>query len=100
MEPYYNSSYGTGFEGILNYTNELVNGWFITAFLAFVWIASLFVMSKGEWKMSSSVGFASLLCFILAMIFKLFLDVSNLVLYIFIILIAISIAWSIMDRSN
>jgi lysylphosphatidylglycerol synthetase-like protein (DUF2156 family) len=99
MEPYYNASVdGTGFEGILHYSNSLVDGWLATCFLAFIWIAAVFVMSKGEWKLSNCIGFASLLVFIIGMIFSLFMDVSNYILYISAVLVAISIAMAVKDK--
>jgi len=50
-EPYYNlSEHGPGMEGFVNYANVLVNGWLSILFILFIWLATIYVGSKSEWK--------------------------------------------------
>ena len=58
VEPYYNLSYGTGFEGFINYANVIVDGWLVNAFLILIFSLSMFVLSKSEWKMSGILSFS------------------------------------------
>jgi hypothetical protein len=88
VEPYYNLSYGRGFEGFLNYGNELVGGWLANVFLFLIFIVSVSALSKSEWKMSSVLSFSFFMCFIASIIMKLFMAGSDYV----IILLAIGIA--------
>jgi hypothetical protein len=100
-EPYYDSSYGTGFEGFLNYANILVNGWFVNVFLALIWIVTVYTLSKSEWKMPGILSFAFFITFITAMIMRLFITSMNeLVLFMLGVGLAISVFWAvIMDRT-
>lgn len=91
MEPYYNISYGQGFGGVINYTNTLVDGYLVMAFVAFLYIIIMFVGSKGEWKLSGVSAVASLLCLITAMGFRLITTVNDLVIYASALILAISV---------
>lgn len=81
-EPYFNSSYGLGLEGFLNYTNLLIDGWLVTAFLAFIWIVVFYVMSKSGWEGVSAAGFAFLVSFIGSLFFALFTTISSYTIFI------------------
>ena len=52
-EGYYNISYGQGMEGVLNYVNEITDGFFASFFIIFIFIVSTYTLSKSEWKMNS-----------------------------------------------
>lgn len=88
---FYNISYGEGMEGIMNYVNEITNTWFANFFLLFIFIVTLFTLSKSEWKMNSVLTFSFLLIFITSMILRLFLRVNALIMYVAIIGLAITV---------
>lgn len=99
MEPYYNATLnGQGLTGFLSYSNDLVGGLMSVAFLAMVWIVVMVVGMKGEHKASSVLGFASLICFIIGMIMQTFMTVNPIALFVFAILIAISLAWGAVSK--
>lgn len=95
LEPYYNSSYGLGIEGILNYTNELVDGYFILAFLAFIWGVTYMGTSKANYNEPACLAFAFLLTFISSLFFTLFTTVSNYAIFLSAFGLAGSIFWMI-----
>lgn len=96
-QPYYNASYGNGLEGFMNYANLLVDGWMVNAFLFFVFTISVYVLNKSEWKTSGVVSFSFFMCFITALIFRLFTVVNEMTMFIIIIGLAGSIFWSILN---
>jgi len=98
MEPYYNLSYGTGLEGLVNYSNLLVDGWFSTLFLAFVWIAATFVLSKSEWKMPGIMAFASFVTLILAWVLTTVTAVGDYWIFLLAIMTAGFTAWAVLDN--
>jgi hypothetical protein len=100
-EPYYNASlHGNGFEGLINYANVLVDGWFVNAFLITMFIISVYVLSKSEWKISGVLSFSFFLCFLTAIIFKIFTAVNEMVIFMIGIGLAGSIFWSIISRDS
>ena len=99
-EPIFNSTYGNGFEGLLNYSNELVGGMFVNAFLFVVFVITTYVLSKSEWKMSAVLSFSFFVCLLIAMIFKLFTTVAEAVIFILIIGLAGSVLWSIISAKE
>lgn len=99
VEPYYNNSAGLGYEGFLNYANILTEGWFVNAFLALIWFVTVYVLTeKAQWKLPASSAFGFFIIFITAMIFKLFTQVNELVMFIIIIGMAGSIFWAIITE--
>ena len=100
MENYYNSSNGLGFEGLLNYSNTLTDGWFSSIFLLSMWIVMTYVLSKSEWKLTGIVAFSSFVTLMMAMVLKLFTTIPEQVIFILITLIAGSLAWAIIDSNN
>lgn len=100
VEPYYNSSYGLGLEGIMNYTDGLVSGWFSILFLCAMWIVMTIGFSKSEWKMPGIMAFTSFVTLIIAMLMKLFMTVGDQVIFILIIMTAGFTAWSIIDNNK
>ena len=99
-EAYWNSSYGNGLEGILNYSSVLTDGWFSLMFLSAIFIIILYVMSKSEWKMPGIIAFASFVTMILAWTMKLFMVVSEQFIFTLALLLAGSLAWSIISENN
>jgi hypothetical protein len=98
-EPYYNATaHGTGIEGFMNYANVLVDGWMATFFIVFIWLASVYVGSKSEWKLSGVVAFSFFLCLISAMIMRLFTIVNETVIFVCIFGIGVSIFWMVIER--
>lgn len=100
-EPYYNiTEYGQGMEGFLNYANLLVDTWFVNAFLMFVFIVSVYVLSKSEWKLPGVVSFSFFICLITSFIFRLFTVVNPLIIFILIAGLGVSIAWAIISEHS
>jgi len=82
--PYFNDSvYGTGLEGVANYTNEISNNFLIPAFLMAMYGISLFVFSKSGYKMGGGIFFISFLFFILSIVAQTFTTFSQLFIFIF-----------------
>ena len=98
--PYYNVSYGVGFEGIMNYVNEIVNTWFANLFLLFIFIVTFYTLSKSEWKMNSVLTYSFLVVFISAIIMRLFMRVNILIVYISILGLAITIFIGIWNKNK
>ena len=94
-EPYYNTSYGPGFEGFLNYGNLMIDGWFVNAFMAFIWIVIFFGLSKSNYDGTISIAFASFICLFGTIIISLFTSVSSYLIFLFAIGLAGSIGWAI-----
>jgi len=98
-EPYYNvTAHGTGIEGFMNYANVLVDGWMATGFILFIWLSSVYVGSKSEWKLSGVMAFSFFLCLISAMILRLFTIVNETVIFICIFGLGISIFWMVIEK--
>jgi len=95
IEPYYNSSYGPGIEGVLNYDNSLVNGYFVVAFLAFIWLVIYVGMSKAGYNEPTGTSFAFLLSLITSFFFALFTTVPTYVIFVLAVGLAGSIFWMI-----
>jgi len=100
VEPYFNSSYGSGMEGFLNYGNTLVDGWLVNAFLLVIFGVIAYVMNKGEWKLPTVMAFASFVTLMTAIMFKLFTDVSETMIFILIIVLGVSTLWSILSKQS
>ena len=100
-EPYFDSSYGTGLEGFLDYGNQLVSGWFVIAFLAVIWIVIVYTLSKSNWKMPAISSFAFFVTFITAIIMRLFITSMNeAIIFTLGVGLAGSIFWAVvMDRT-
>lgn len=99
-EPYYNISYGEGFNGVLNYSNTLVDGWLVNSFLITIYVVLMTVGIKSEWKSSNVSAVASLLCLITAIGLRLITDVNELTIYLSGIVLAISLAFSYIGRKT
>jgi len=98
-ESYYNASAdGLGIEGFLNWANLTVEGWLVSAFLFFIWLSSIYVLNKSEWKLSNVSAFSFFICLISSMIFNLFTTVNLMVIFIISFGLAGSILWSIIER--
>lgn len=100
VEPYYNSSYGLGVEGFMNYGNTLVDGWMVNGFLLVIFGIIAYVMNKGEWKIPTIMAFASLVTLLTAIIFKLFTDVSEMIIFLLIFVLGASVLWSILSKQS
>jgi len=100
VEPYYNSSYGSGMEGFMHYGNTLVDGWLVNAFLLIIFGIVTYVMNKGEWKTPTVIAFASMITLITAIIFKLFTDVSEMIIFLLIFVLGASVLWSILSKQS
>jgi len=100
MEPYFNMSYGTGVEGIINYCNELVGGLMGITFIVSLFVIMIYVLGKSEWKMSANLVFTSFICLLLSWILSLFIVMSEKFLYILAIILAFSVVWSIIENQS
>lgn len=99
-EPYYNLSYGTGLEGVMNYTNSLVNNMLGVTFIASLFIIMIYVLSKSEWKMSANIVFTSFTCLLLTWILGLFIVISERFLYVLALILAGSVIWSVIENQS
>lgn len=97
MGDYYNISYGQGFEGFLNWANGTTEGWLASAFLFFIYFASLFVLNKSTFKSSANSTFSFSIVLLAMMILKLFMNVNEIVTYVIIFGLGISIAWMVIE---
>ena len=98
-EAYYNATaHGTGIEGFLNYANVLVDGWFATMFIVFIWLSSVYVGSKSDWKLSGVMSFSFFLCLVSAMIMRLFTIVNETVIFVCIFGLGVSIFLMVIER--
>ena len=94
----YNATqYGTSIEGFLNWTNASVEGWFANLFLAFIFIATFYTLSKSEWKMNSCITFAFLFTFIISMIINLIMGVSSYITFVLVAGTVVSIIVQVMS---
>lgn len=100
VEPYYNLSYGTGLEGVANYTNSLVGNLLGVTFISSLFIIMVYVLSKSEWKMSANVVFSSFVCLLLSWILSLFITMPERFLYILALLLAGSVIWSVIENQS
>lgn len=100
MEPYYNTSFGTGFEGVLNYTNELVDGMLGVVFIASLFVIMMYVLSKSEWRMSASLVFTSFICMLLSWILSLMIAFNEYYLYAITIIFAGSVIYAVIDNQS
>ena len=101
--PFYNSSYGAGFEGVVNYANSITNYWMVPAYLMFIFLALVLVLSRREdrqYPMAAIIGYAFLAVGLAGMIFKLMTYVSEYFIYIAIVGVAVAVAWGIWTSNN
>lgn len=99
-DPFYNISYGPGMEGILNYVNEITSGWFANLFLLFIFIISMYTLTKSEWKLNSVLAFSFFLIFITSMVMRLFIKVNILIMYVAIIGLAVTVFTGLWDKQK
>lgn len=97
-EPYYNSSYGNGLEGFMNYANILVDGWFVNGFIFAMFVIMTYVMSKSDWRMPGVLSFSFFTCMITAWIFRLFTVVNETLIFALAFGLGLSIVWAVIDR--
>lgn len=96
MVNYYNSSYGLGFEGLVNYANILTDYWFVPFFLAFIFIALVATFSKDrQFPMSAIVAFSLVMVMMAAFVFKLVTVVNESLIYVVIAALGLAVAWGI-----
>lgn len=100
-ELYYNPAVdGQGLEGLLNYSNTLTGNWFANSFLAMVFIISVYVGSKSEWKIHTVVSFACFISLLSSFIMKLFMNVNEYIIFLFAIGLGISIFWGVISSER
>jgi hypothetical protein len=97
---YYNNSFGEGFEGFLNYTNNLSDNWLVPLFLMVFYGLSIYVLSKSEWKLGGVVFYSSFVFFLLAMIFQTFTTFNQMIIFIFAIGIGAGIVLSFIENAK
>ena len=100
VDGFYNSSFGPGIEGVINYCNTITDGWFSNLFLIFIFIVSTYSLSKSEWKMNSALTFSFFLVFLSAMIMRVFMQINALIIYVAIIGLAITVFAGIWNKQN
>jgi hypothetical protein len=101
MEPYYNlTSDGRGLEGIMNYANNLVDGFLGVTFIFSIFVVMMYVLGKSEWRTSANLVYTSFVCLLLSWILTLFIAFPERVLYIETVIFAGAVVWSIIDRQS
>jgi len=94
--PYYNVSYGSGFEGIINYAQIVSGYWFVAFFLAFILIALIATFSKDQkYPISAIVAFSLVVVLFGAFMFKLVTSVNESIIYLIIVGVALAIGYGI-----
>ena len=94
--PIYNASYGNGFEGIVNYANSVVDWWMVPFFMIFVFLALVLTFSKDrQFPMSAILAFGFFVALIVGGIFKLATVVSEYMIYLALVGLALAVAWGI-----
>ena len=100
VEPYYNTTYGTGIEGVGNYVNELTGQLFAPVFLFSMWIIMFFVLGKSEWKMSANFTFTSFMVLLMTWIMGLFITISPRFMFTLSLMLGIGIVWSMFESNK
>lgn len=100
VEPIFDSSYGTGLEGLGNYVGVLTNGFFATTFITSIWIVMVYVLSKSEWDIPGVVAFATFVSMLLSWLFKLFMPVSDMFIFIQAVILGCSVVWAIIANKR
>lgn len=100
VEPYYNLSYGTGLEGVVNYASVITDGLLPPVFISVIGIIMVYVLSKSEWKMPGIVAFTAFTTLIMSFIFKLVTPVNELFIFGQVIILALSVVWAIISENN
>ena len=99
--PYFNSSNsGSGIEGAVNYVNSLTNYWMISIFLVVLYILSIYVMSRSEWKLGGSIAWISFIFFIIGWIVQTFTQINQLIIFIFFVGIIVGIVMSFIENAK
>ncbi len=101
--PFYNTSYGFGWEGLINWGNSITNWWMVPFYLAFIFIAIVLVLSRREdrqYPIAAIIAYALLSVGLAAMLFKLMTLVSEYIIYVCIIGLALAIGWGIWTSNN
>lgn len=100
-EAYYDPSVdGLGFEGVMNYVNTAVNGWLANLFLIFIFVVTILVLMKSEWKMSGIFAYAFFLVFISSLIMSLFLQINGYIIFVSIIGMGLSVLTGILTKNK
>lgn len=99
-EPIFDNSYGNGLEGLGNYVGILTDGWFASVFISAIWMIMVYVLSKSEWEIPGIVAFATFVSMLLSWIFKLFMPVSDMFIFIQAIILAATIVWAIIANKR
>lgn len=97
---YYNSSYGNGFEGLINWTNTVTDNWFIPAFLMVFYSLSIYILSRSEWKLGGVILFTSFLFFIIGMIMQTVTQFNQLIMFIFTLGMIIGLIISFVENAK
>ena len=100
-EIYYNATeHGFGLEGIINYTNTLIDGMLGISFISVLFVIMMFVLSKSDWKTSANLVYTSFVCMLLSWTLSLFIEMNELFLYALTLIFAGSIIFSIIDNQS
>jgi hypothetical protein len=83
--PYFNSSYGDGLEGTVNYINEIGGNFTIPLFLIALYGISIYVFSKSEYNLGGGLFFISFIFFLMAIILQIVTTFNFLFIFIFFI---------------
>jgi len=99
--PYFNmSADGVGLEGLLNWTNGITDNWFVPIFLLVFYGLAIFLASKSEYKMGAWVGWISFLFALLGAIAQTFTQFNQMVIFIFVIGIAVGVVMSFIENAK
>jgi hypothetical protein len=82
--PFFNeTTYGSGLEGVANYTNEIGGNFVLPAFLVALYGISIYIISQSNMNIGGGVFFVSFLFFLLAMIAQTFVTFSQMLIFVF-----------------
>ena len=78
----YNESYGKAFEGVINWSNTITDGWFAMLFIILMGYVTFNVGSKSRWNTPTALSAMFLISFITAMILKIFTQVNEIIIWV------------------
>ncbi len=95
-----NESYAnvTGMRSLFGYVQKVSEGWFFLMILFAIFI--IVFISLKQYSNSKAFASASFLCMILSIIMRTLEFISSTWMYLFIILVAVSVVWLHIDSSQ
>ncbi|NCD05865.1 MAG: hypothetical protein EOL97_07075 [Spirochaetia bacterium] len=92
------TTYGNGFEGFVNWTNLIANGWMISIFILAVSAVGYIVGKKQGMSSSSALVMAGILIVILTPLFQLFTVVNGQIIIAGLIMVGLGVGGYFIGR--